>query len=41
MDQNANKLSMDVSDLTAGIYFYSIVVNNEIFKTKEIGNTLI
>lgn len=36
MDQNANKLSMDVSDLTAGIYFYSIVVNNEIFKTKKL-----
>lgn len=36
MDQNANKLSMDVSDLTTGIYFYSIVVNNEIFKTKKL-----
>jgi hypothetical protein len=36
MDQNGNKLSMDVSDLTAGIYFYSVVVNNEIFKTKKL-----
>jgi len=36
MDQDGNRLSMDVSDLTAGIYFYSVVVNNEIFQTKKL-----
>lgn len=36
MDQNGNRLRIDVSDLTAGVYFYSVVVNNEIFQTKKL-----
>ena len=36
MNQNANKLSIDVSNLNAGVYFYSVIVNNEIFQTKKL-----
>lgn len=36
IDQNENKLSIDISDLHAGIYFYSVVVNNDIFQTKKL-----
>lgn len=36
MNQNANNLRIDISDLNAGIYFYSVIVNNEIFKTKKL-----
>lgn len=36
MDQDANKLSIDISDLNTGIYFYSVVVNNDIFQTKKL-----
>jgi len=36
IDQNSNKLSMDISNLDAGVYFYSIVVNNEVFQTKKL-----
>lgn len=36
IDQNENKLRIDISDLNAGIYFYSVVVNNDIFQTKKL-----
>lgn len=36
IDQNSNKLSMDISNLDSGVYFYSIVVNNEVFQTKKL-----
>ena len=36
MNQNANKLSIDVSNLNAGIYFYAVFVNNEVFQTKKL-----
>lgn len=36
MNQNAGKISIDISDLNNGIYFYSVVVNNEVLKTKKL-----
>ena len=36
LDQNSNSVSVDVSDLKAGVYFYSVLVNNEIFQTKKL-----
>ena len=36
MNQNAGKISIDISDLNNGIYFYSVVVNNEILRTKKL-----
>lgn len=36
VDRNANKLTMDVSDLEGGIYFYNIIVNGDIYKTKKL-----
>jgi hypothetical protein len=36
IDQNSNKLSIDISDLNAGVYFYSVVVDNEVFQTKKL-----
>jgi len=36
MDQNNSRLSLNVSDMTSGIYFYSVVVNNEIIQTKKL-----
>ena len=36
LDQNSNSVSVDVSDLNTGIYFYSVIVNNEIFQTKKL-----
>ena len=31
-----NKMTLDISDLNGGIYFYSIFVNGEIFSTKKL-----
>ena len=36
LDQNSDKLSMDISDLNAGVYFYSVIINNEIYQTKKL-----
>ncbi len=36
LDKSSIKLSMDISDLNAGVYFYSIVVNNDVFQTKKL-----
>jgi len=36
IDQNSNKLSMDISNLDSGVYFYSIVVDNQILQTKKL-----
>jgi hypothetical protein len=36
MNQNAGKLSIDISDLNNGVYFYTVVVNNEVLKTKKL-----
>ncbi len=32
----ANKVSVDVSDLPQGVYFYSVVVNGNIYQTKKL-----
>ena len=36
VELNANKLSMDISELEGGIYFYNLIVNGEIYKTKKL-----
>jgi len=36
LNKNATSLRMDISDLTNGVYFYSIVINNEVYKTKKL-----
>ncbi len=36
INRSANKLSMDVSDLQGGIYFYSVLVNGDVYKTKKL-----
>jgi len=36
MNKNASNLRIDVSDLTNGVYFYSIIINNEVYKTKKL-----
>ena len=36
IDRNANKLSMDISDLKGGIYFYTVMVNDDVYKTKKL-----
>ncbi len=36
MERGTNNLKMDVSDLNNGIYFYSVVINGDIYKTKKI-----
>lgn len=36
INRSANKLSIDVSDLQGGIYFYSVLVNGDVYKTKKL-----
>ncbi len=36
MNKNASNLRVDVSDLTNGVYFYSVIINNEVYKTKKL-----
>ena len=36
LDKNASNLRLDVSDLTSGVYFYSVIINNEVYKTKKL-----
>ena len=36
INRSANKLTMDVSDLQGGIYFYSVLVNGDVYKTKKL-----
>lgn len=33
---NGNKLSMDISNLESGIYFYSVLVNGDVYKTRKL-----
>ena len=35
-DINDSHVSINVSDLTDGIYFYSLIVNNETVKTNKL-----
>jgi len=34
--QSGNKLRMDISDLESGIYFYSVIVNGDVYRTKKL-----
>lgn len=36
LENNGNKLRMDISDLQSGIYFYSVLVNGDVYKTKKL-----
>ena len=36
MNRNASGMRMDISDLTNGVYFYSIIINGEVYKTKKL-----
>lgn len=36
LENNGNKLRMDISELKNGIYFYSILINNDIYQTKKL-----
>jgi len=36
MDKKSSNLRIDVSDLTSGVYFYSVILNNEVYKTKKL-----
>jgi len=36
LDQTSNNINVDVNDLTSGIYFYSVVVDNEVIQTKKL-----
>ncbi|MCF6171692.1 MAG: T9SS type A sorting domain-containing protein [Bacteroidales bacterium] len=36
VERNNTKLTMDISDLNGGIYFYSVLVNGDVYKTKKL-----
>lgn len=36
LESNGNKLRMDISDLESGIYFYSVLINGDVYKTKKL-----
>jgi hypothetical protein len=36
LENNGNKLRLDISDLQSGIYFYSVLVNGDVYKTKKL-----
>lgn len=36
VERSENKLTMDVSGLESGIYFYSVLVNDDVYKTKKL-----
>lgn len=36
IERGSNKLSIDVSDLNDGIYFYSMFINEELYKTERL-----
>lgn len=36
IEMGSNKVRLDVSDLSSGVYFYSVVINEEIYKTKKL-----
>ena len=36
VERNEHKLTMDISDLQAGIYFYTVLINNDVYKTKKL-----
>jgi len=36
LNKNTSNIQLDVSDLTSGVYFYSVLINNEVYKTKKL-----
>lgn len=36
IENNTNQLRMDISDLDNGVYFYSVIVNGDTYKTKKL-----
>ena len=36
IERSSNKLTMDISELEGGIYFYTVLVNGDVFKTKKL-----
>jgi len=36
IDKNSTNLRLDISNLTKGVYFYSVIINNEVYKTKKL-----
>lgn len=36
VERSANKLTMNVSELEGGIYFYSVLVNGDVYRTKKL-----
>ncbi len=36
IDKNSTGLRLDISNLTNGVYFYSVIINNEVYKTKKL-----
>lgn len=36
LENNGSKLRLDISELKNGIYFYSILVNNDVYQTKKL-----
>ncbi|RLD45372.1 MAG: hypothetical protein DRI89_01290 [Bacteroidetes bacterium] len=36
IDRNAHKLTVDISDMESGIYFYTMLIGNNIYETKKL-----
>ena len=36
LERNGNRLTMDISNLENGIYFYSILINNDVYQTRKL-----
>lgn len=36
IQKSSNTIQLDISDLTKGVYFYSVIINNEVYKTKKL-----
>lgn len=36
IDKNSTGIRLDISNLTNGVYFYSVIINNEVYKTKKL-----
>jgi len=36
VDRRGSKLTMDVAELDGGIYFYTVIINNDVYKTRKL-----
>jgi hypothetical protein len=34
--RGSSNMSMDITDLKSGIYFYSVIINDDVYKTKKL-----